>query len=101
MRDGVPRARAQVFVVGQKTAAAMSIPGHPTHLPLPGGRLSERGRLELVRNLESEQGFAHRALPMGAGLTLEADGPLRPVPSSTARCSTRRASPRASVTASS
>jgi hypothetical protein len=72
-------ARAQVFVVGQKTATAdVDTQFTPTHLPLPGGHLSERGRLELVRNLESEQGFAHRALPMGAGLTLEANGPLSP-----------------------
>jgi hypothetical protein len=72
-------ARAQVFVVGEKTATAdVATQFTPTHLPLPGGHLSERGRLELVRNLESEQGFAHRALPMGTGLTLEANGPLSP-----------------------
>jgi hypothetical protein len=74
-----PTAHAQVFVVGQKTATAdIETQFTPTHLPLPGGHLGERGRLELVRNLEAEQGFAHRALPMGAGLTLEANGPLSP-----------------------
>jgi hypothetical protein len=30
--------------------------------------------------LEAEQGFAHRALPMGPGLTLHANGPLSPGP---------------------
>ncbi len=30
--------------------------------------------------LESEQGFAHRALPMGPGLVLRANGPLSPGP---------------------
>lgn len=38
--------------------------------------MTERGRRELVRNLVAEQGFAHRALPMGAGLTLHANGPI-------------------------
>ncbi len=70
---------AQVFVVGEKTATAdISSDFTPTHLSLPTDRLTERGRRDLVRNLEAEQGFAHRALPMGAGLTLEANGKLLP-----------------------
>jgi hypothetical protein len=32
----------------------------------------------LVRNLEAEQGFAHRQLPLGAGLTLMANGNMTP-----------------------
>jgi hypothetical protein len=76
---GLTVAQAQVFVVGEKTATAgVSSEFTPTSFPLPSGHLSERGRLDLVRNLESEQGFAHRPLPMGAGLTLEANGPLSP-----------------------
>jgi hypothetical protein len=74
-------ASAQVFVVGEKTATAgVSTQFTPTNFPLPGGHLSERGQRDLVRNLEAEQGFAHRALPMGAGLTLEANGALSPDP---------------------
>src|ERR1700731_199310 len=72
-------AQAQVFVVGEKSATAdVSTQFTPTSFPLPSGHLSERGRLDLVRNLESEQGFAHRALPMGAGLSVEANGQRSP-----------------------
>lgn len=77
----LPIARAQVFVVGERSATAgITTDFAPTNLPLPDGHLSERGRRELIRNLEAEQGFAHRALPMGAGLSLEANGPLTPGP---------------------
>jgi len=70
---------AQVFVVGEKTATAgIATDFTPTHLSLPTDKLTERGRRDLVRNLEAEQGFAHRALPMGAGITLEANGKLLP-----------------------
>lgn len=69
--------RAQVFVVGEKTAMADLATDFPvTDLPLPTTHMGERGRRELLRDLDTEQGFAHRALPMGAGLTLEANGPL-------------------------
>jgi hypothetical protein len=70
-------ATAQVFVVGQKTATAdISTDFKPTSLPLPTDKMTERGRRELIRNLDAEQGFAHRALPLGTGLTLHANGPL-------------------------
>ncbi|HEY6376424.1 MAG TPA: hypothetical protein VIX90_12960 [Edaphobacter sp.] len=69
----------QVFVVGEKSATAdIATDFTPTNLPLPTETLSERGRRELVRNLEAEQGFAHRALPMGSGITLHANGALSP-----------------------
>jgi hypothetical protein len=72
-------AGAQVFVVGEKTAEADVITEfHPTHVEIPTAPLTERGHLDLIRNLESEQGFAHRQLPMGAGLTLIANGRLTP-----------------------
>jgi hypothetical protein len=72
---------SQVFVVGEKSATAdIKTDFTPTSLPLPDQPMTERGRRELVRNLEAEQGFAHRALPMGAGLTLRANGPLAPGP---------------------
>lgn len=69
--------RSQVFVVGEKTATdGISAHFTPTHLPLPDEPMKERGRRELVRMLVAEQGFAHCALPMGAGLALRANGPL-------------------------
>jgi hypothetical protein len=72
---------AQVFTVGEKSATAdIATDFTPTHVPLPGGKLSERGRRELIRNLEAEQGFAHRALPVSAGITLQANGQLTPGP---------------------
>ncbi|MEO8735788.1 MAG: hypothetical protein ABI380_04540, partial [Edaphobacter sp.] len=63
--------QSQVFVVGEKTATDhLSTQFTPTHLSLPTSPMTERGRRELVRMLVAEQGFAHCALPMGAGLTL-------------------------------
>ncbi len=51
----------------------------PTHVPLPPGLLDTRTRLELIRLLQSEQGFAMRPFPKGhKGLTLEANGKLNP-----------------------
>ncbi len=77
----VPLAGAQVFVVGERTATAdLDTSFKPTVVDLPSAPLTERGRRELIRNLDAEQGFAHRALPMGAGLTLRANGPLDPGP---------------------
>jgi hypothetical protein len=70
-----------VFVVGERSATAgIATDFTPTNFPLPDGHLSERGRRELVRDLEAEQGFAHRVLPMGAGLVLDANGALTPGP---------------------
>jgi hypothetical protein len=72
-------ARAQVFVVGEKSAMAdVSNDFHPTRVELPSTPISERGRRELVRNLEAEQGFAHRPLPLGDTLTLMANGNMTP-----------------------
>jgi len=49
-------ARAQVFVVGEKSAMAdVSTEFHPTRIELPSAPISERGKRELVRNLEEEQ----------------------------------------------
>src|SRR5260370_476902 len=75
-----PLANGQVFVVGEKTATSeLKTEFTPTKLQLPEAKLSERGRRELIRNLEAEQGFAHLALPVGV-LTLQANGPLSPGP---------------------
>ncbi len=74
-------AQGQVFVVGEKTATAdIATDFAPTRLVLPDGKLTERGRRELVRNLDAEQGFAHRALPVSAAVTLQANGVLTPAP---------------------
>ena len=71
--------RAQVFTVGERSATAdMKVDFKPTHVELPDGQLSQRGRRELVRDLQAEQGFAHRILPLGAVLTLQANGNLTP-----------------------
>ena len=74
-----PATAAQVFVVGEKTATAdVSTDFHPTRVQLPTTPITERGRRDLLRNLEAEQGFAHRPLPLGETLTLLANGQLTP-----------------------
>jgi hypothetical protein len=75
----VATAPCQVFVVGEGTATAdISTDFSPTHVSLQDTPMTERGRRELVRNLEAEQGFAHRALPVSASVTLRANGPISP-----------------------
>jgi len=52
----------------------------PTHVDLPKTELDAKSRLQLIRDLESDQGFAQRPFPRGhKGLTLEANGKLEPV----------------------
>jgi hypothetical protein len=51
----------------------------PTHVALDKTELDAKTRLELIRSLESEQGFAMRPFPRGhKGLTLVANGKLEP-----------------------
>jgi len=70
---------AQVFVVGEKTAMAdVTNDFHPTRVELPSKPITDRGRRELIRDLEAEQGFAHRPLPLGDQLTLMANGNMSP-----------------------
>lgn len=72
-------ANAQVFVVGAKTATGTMPAFHPTNIELADVRLDERTRLELIRLLSSEQGFAMRPFPRGGrGLMLHANGDLSP-----------------------
>jgi hypothetical protein len=72
-------AMAQVFTVGEASATAdVNTDFKPTHVELPDGRMDERGRRELIRDLEAEQGFAHRELPVASTLTLQANGNLTP-----------------------
>jgi hypothetical protein len=76
-----PWASSQVFVVGEKSATAdVKTDFTPTRVELPTDKLTERGRRDLIRNMDAEQGFAHRALPMGPGLSLLANGKLTPSP---------------------
>jgi hypothetical protein len=51
----------------------------PTNVPLTQSELDAKTRSELIRVLQSEQGFAMRPFPMGhKGLKLEANGKLSP-----------------------
>lgn len=51
----------------------------PTSVPLPATALDPKTRLDILRNLEAEQGFAMRPFPRGhKGLTLVANGKLEP-----------------------
>ena len=51
----------------------------PTHVPLTQSELDAKTRLELIRVLQAEQGFAMRPFPRGhKGLTLAANGGLEP-----------------------
>lgn len=51
----------------------------PTHVELSKSELDAKTRLELIRNLQAEQGFAMRPFPKGhRGLILEANGNLNP-----------------------
>jgi hypothetical protein len=51
----------------------------PTKVPLTRSELDAKTRLELIRLLQAEQGFAMRPFPRGhKGLTLEANGKLEP-----------------------
>jgi hypothetical protein len=85
-------ARGQVVTIDSKTGAVtegdktIAAPVDrrfqqitPTKVDLPKGELDAKGRLELIRTLQSEQGFAMRPFPKGhKGLTLEANGKLEP-----------------------
>jgi hypothetical protein len=51
----------------------------PTNISLPATQLDAKTRLELIRFLQSDQGFAMRPFPRGhKGLTLVANGKLEP-----------------------
>jgi hypothetical protein len=72
-------AHAQVFVVGEKTAtSSIRTDFKPTNVEIPDKPMTERGRRELMRDLGAEQGFAHRVLPLGSTLTLQANGNMTP-----------------------
>jgi hypothetical protein len=51
----------------------------PTDVPLPQSTLDAKTRMDLIRVLQAEQGFAMRPFPLGhKGLTLIANGELEP-----------------------
>lgn len=51
----------------------------PTHVPLSTSPMDVKDRLEIVRIMQAEQGFAMRPFPKGRkGLTLVANGELQP-----------------------
>jgi hypothetical protein len=51
----------------------------PTHVDLPKTEIDPKTRILLIRDLQSEQGFANRPFPRGhKGLILEANGKLEP-----------------------
>jgi len=89
--NGIP-VLAQVITIDSHTGAvtngAAGVSGtvdrryqqiQPTHVPLTNSELDAKTRLELIRLLQAEQGFAMRPFPRGhKGLTLEANGKLNP-----------------------
>ncbi len=85
-------AAAQVITVDTRTGAVSNTTNapavnvdrryqqiKPTHVPLSNTELDAKTRIELIRVLQSEQGFAMRPFPRGhKGLTLAANGELQP-----------------------
>jgi len=82
-------AAAQAITIDTNTGNLKNSPGapvdrrfaqvEPTHVALPNSELDPKTRIELIRALSSEQGFAMRPLPRGRkGLTLQANGLLAP-----------------------
>jgi hypothetical protein len=72
-------ARAQVFTVETHKIESRYTDIKRTHIALSSQPLLQRTKLQLVRVLESEQGFAMRPLPKGSkGMTLIANGAASP-----------------------
>ena len=72
-------ARAQVFTVSPDKIESRYTDIKRTHVQLSSQPLLQRTKLELVRVLEAEQGFAMRPLPKGSkGMTLVANGAANP-----------------------
>ncbi len=72
-------AGAQVFTVGTERIESRYTDIKRTHVELSSQPLLQRTRLELVRVLQSEQGFAMRPLPKGSkGMSLVANGSANP-----------------------
>ena len=88
----VPTASAQITIDSKTGVVTNDSNGHvvntvdrryqqisPTKVPLTKSELDPKTRLELIRLMQAEQGFAMRPFPRGhKGLTLEANGKLEP-----------------------
>jgi hypothetical protein len=70
-------ASAQVFTVEAQHVQAHYTHFAPTNVKLPADPITTIDREELIRDLQSDQGFAMRPLPV-ANLTLRANGPMEP-----------------------
>jgi hypothetical protein len=76
---GATAARAQVFTVETNKIESRYTEIKRTHVELSSQPVLQRTKLELVRVLEAEQGFAMRPLPKGSkGMTLVANGAANP-----------------------
>jgi hypothetical protein len=84
-----PTLLAQVITMDTRTGRTTTGPGStvdrrfqqitPTHVPLSNTELDPKTRIELMRLMQAEQGFAMRPFPRGhKGLTLVANGKLEP-----------------------
>ena len=83
-----PNATSQAITIDTRTGNVSTggttvdrryAPITPTNVELPKTGLDAKTRLELIRVLQSEQGFAMRPFPRGhKGLTLKANGELTP-----------------------
>ena len=72
-------ARAQVFTVEKDKIESRYTDIKRTHVALSSQPILQRTKLQLVRVLEAEQGFAMRPLPKGSrGMTLVANGAASP-----------------------
>ncbi len=70
-------ARAQVFTVEAEHVEKHYTEFAPTHVRYPEQPITQLGREELIRFMQSEQGFAMRPLPI-ATLELHANGHMEP-----------------------
>lgn len=70
-------AYTQVFTVTPEGVDPRYLDYQPTDISLPSAPLSAHNRQDLLRFLQSEQGFAMRPLPVST-LTLKANGKLEP-----------------------
>lgn len=70
-------AAAQVFTVTPENVDAKYLQITPTDIKLPTAPLTQHDRQQLLRYLQSEQGFTMRPLPI-ATLTLRANGQMKP-----------------------
>ena len=70
-------ARAQVFTVEAEHVEKHYTEFAPTHVKYPEQPITQLGREEIIRFMQSEQGFAMRPLPV-ANLNLRANGHMDP-----------------------